>query len=81
MLKGKTLADYDVTVSQVFKDSYAYVTSNNTKVSSIGWATNDDAMPSGLNDDFYAASQDLYRSNDIAAQLAKLDAEWNTATQ
>jgi multiple sugar transport system substrate-binding protein/raffinose/stachyose/melibiose transport system substrate-binding protein len=81
MLKGKTLADYHVSVSPVFKDSYAYVTNSNTKVSSIGWATNDDAMPSGLNDDFYAASQDLYRSDDIAAQLAKLDADWNTATQ
>jgi multiple sugar transport system substrate-binding protein/raffinose/stachyose/melibiose transport system substrate-binding protein len=81
MLKGKTLDDYGVTVTQVFKDSYAYVTNNNTKVSAIGWATNDDAMPSGLNDDFYAASQDLYRSDDIAAQMAKLDSAWDTATQ
>jgi multiple sugar transport system substrate-binding protein/raffinose/stachyose/melibiose transport system substrate-binding protein len=81
MLKGKTLADYDVNVSQVFKDSYAYVTQQNTKVSAIGWATNDDSMPSGLNDAFYAASQDLYNNNDIPAQMSKLDSAWDTATK
>lgn len=81
MLKGKTLADYDVNVTQVFEDSYAYVLSQNTKVSAFGWATNDDSMPSGLDDDFYAAGQDLYNSNDIAAQMAKLDSAWDTATK
>ncbi|MEY9932163.1 ABC-type glycerol-3-phosphate transport system substrate-binding protein [Catenulispora sp. GP43] len=81
MLKGKTLADYNVTVSQVFKDSYAYVTDQNTKVSSIGWASNDDAMPSGLNDAYYAASQALFSSDDVAGQMAKLDSAWNAATR
>lgn len=81
MLKGKTLADYDVNVTQVFEDSYAYVLNQNTKVSAFGWATNDDSMPSGLDDDFYAAGQDLYNSNDIAAQMAKLDSAWDTATK
>jgi multiple sugar transport system substrate-binding protein/raffinose/stachyose/melibiose transport system substrate-binding protein len=81
LLKGKTLADYHVNVSQVFKDSYAYVTAPDKKVSAIGWVTNDDAMPSGLNDDFYAAAQALYNSDDVAGQMAKLDIDWNTATQ
>ncbi|WP_223297231.1 ABC transporter substrate-binding protein [Catenulispora acidiphila] len=81
MLKGKTLADYNVTVTQVFKDSYAYVTDKNTKVSSIGWATNDDSMPSGLNDAYYAASQALFTSDDVAGQMAKLDSAWNAATK
>jgi ABC-type glycerol-3-phosphate transport system substrate-binding protein len=81
MLKDKTLADFNVNVSQVFKDSYAYVVNKNTKVSAIGWATNDDSMPSGLNDDFYAAAQALYNSSDVAGQMAKLDSAWNTATQ
>ena len=81
MLKGKTLADYKVDVSQVFKDSYAYVLNQNTKVSAFGWATNDDSMPSGLNDAFYAASQALYNSDDIAGQMAKLDAAWDKATK
>ena len=81
MLKGKTLADYNVTVTQVFKDSYAYVQNKNTKVSAIGWATNDDSMPSGLNDAFYAASQALYNSDDIAGQMAKLGAAWDKAAK
>jgi len=81
MLKGKTLADYKVNVTQVFKDSYAYVTDNNAKVSAIGWATDDDAMPSGLNDAFYAASQALFRSDDVTAELSKLDSAWDTATK
>lgn len=81
MLKGKTLADYNVTVSQVFKDSYAYVGQQNTKVSAFGWATNDDSMPSGLNDAFYAASQALFNSDDIAGQMTKLDTAWDAATK
>ncbi|MFF5289346.1 ABC transporter substrate-binding protein [Paractinoplanes globisporus] len=81
MLKGKTLADYNVTVTQVFKDSYAYVGEQNNKVSSFGWATNDDSMPSGLNDAYYAASQALFGSDDVAGQMAKLDAAWNAATK
>ncbi|MEY9962432.1 ABC-type glycerol-3-phosphate transport system substrate-binding protein [Streptacidiphilus sp. MAP12-16] len=81
MLKGKTLADYNVNVTQVFTDSYAYVTDKNTKVSSIGWATNDDSMPSGLNDAFYAASQALFTSDGVHAQMAKLDAAWDAATK
>ncbi|MFJ3306842.1 ABC transporter substrate-binding protein [Streptomyces sp. NPDC086549] len=81
MLKGKTLADYGVDVTQVFKDSYSYVTQQNTKVSAIGWAANDDAMPSGLNNAFYSASQALFSSDDINGQLAKLDAAWDAATK
>ncbi|SEM19444.1 ABC transporter substrate-binding protein [Streptacidiphilus jiangxiensis] len=81
MLKGKTLADYNVNVTQVFKDSYSYVTDQNTKVSAFGWATNDDSMPSGLNDAFYAASQALFTSDDVNGQMAKLDAAWDAATK
>lgn len=81
MLKDKKLADYNVNVTRVYKDSYAYVTDQNTKVSSFGWATNDDAMPSGLNDAFYAASQALYGSDDVRGPLAKLDAAWDSATK
>jgi ABC-type glycerol-3-phosphate transport system substrate-binding protein len=81
MLKGKTLDDYSVDVTQVFKDSYAYVTDQNTKVSAIGWATNDDSFPSGLNDAYYAACQALYNSDDVAGQMAKLDSAWDAATK
>jgi multiple sugar transport system substrate-binding protein/raffinose/stachyose/melibiose transport system substrate-binding protein len=81
MLKGKTLADYSVNVSPVFTDSYGYVTQTNNKVSSIGWATNDDAMPGSLNNDFYAAAQALFNTGDVAGQMKKLDSAWNTASK
>src|SRR6266545_1894621 len=81
MLKDKDLAGYNVNVTQVFKDSYAFVLNKNTKVSAFGWATNDDSMPSGLNDAFYAASQALFSSDDIAGQMTKLDAAWDSATK
>ena len=79
-LSGRDEA-YSPAVTQVFKDSYAYVGQQNTKVSAFGWATNDDSMPSGLNDAFYAASQALFSSDDIAGQMSKLDAAWATATK
>ncbi|MEW1863510.1 extracellular solute-binding protein [Streptomyces sp. NPDC088194] len=81
MLKNKTLADYHVTVSPAFSDSYAYVTKTDTKVSSIGWATNDDALPGSGNNDFYAAAQALFNSGDVKGQMAKLDKAWSTSTQ
>ncbi|MYS20997.1 multiple sugar transport system substrate-binding protein/raffinose/stachyose/melibiose transport system substrate-binding protein [Streptomyces sp. DvalAA-14] len=81
MLKGKTLQDYGVTVSPAFSDSYAYVTKTNTKVSAIGWATNDDALPGSLNNDFYAAAQALFNSKDVKGEMSKLDQSWNTATK
>jgi len=81
MIKGKTLASYDVTVSPAFTNSYSYVTQTNNKVSSIGWATNDDAMPGSLTNDFYAAAQALFNTSDVKGQMAKLDQDWATATQ
>jgi multiple sugar transport system substrate-binding protein/raffinose/stachyose/melibiose transport system substrate-binding protein len=81
MLKGKTLADYGVTVSPVFTQSFSYVTDQNNKVDSMAWATNDDSLPGSLNNDFYAAAQALFNSNDVAGQMSKLDTAWSTATQ
>jgi ABC-type glycerol-3-phosphate transport system substrate-binding protein len=81
MLKGKTLPDYGVSVSPAFTNSYAFVTKTNTKVSAIGWATNDDALPGSLNNDLYAAAQALFNSDDVKGQLSKLDQSWDTATK
>jgi ABC-type glycerol-3-phosphate transport system substrate-binding protein len=81
MLKGKTLTDYNVTVSPVFTNSFSLVTNTNNKVSAIGWATNDDALPGSLNNDLYAAAQALFNSGDVQGQMNKLDADWATATK
>jgi ABC-type glycerol-3-phosphate transport system substrate-binding protein len=79
MLKGKTLKDYGVTVSKAFTDSYALVTQDNTKVDSIGWVTNDNALPPGLNDKFYAMSQKLFTSDDVQGALKSLDGSFDEA--
>ena len=81
MLKNQTLADFDVTVSPVYTSSYSYVTGSNNKVSAIGWATNDDALPGSLNDDFYAVAQALFNTSNVQGQMAQLDQDWTTATQ
>ena len=81
MLKNKSLADFNVSVSPVYTNSYSYVTGSNNKVSSIGWATNDDAMPGSLNNDFYAAAQALFNTSDVQGQMSKLDQDWTSATQ
>ncbi|MFB7288296.1 ABC transporter substrate-binding protein [Actinacidiphila glaucinigra] len=81
MLKDKTLDDYGVNVSPAFTDSYAFVTKDNTKVSSIGWATNDDALPGSLNNEFYAAAQALFNTGDVRGEMAKLDQAWDSATK
>ena len=81
MIKGKTLDDYGVTVTTVFKDSYQFVTDENNKVSAIAWATNDDSLPPGVNDAFYSTGQALFTSDDVAGAMKKLDDAWKTATQ
>jgi ABC-type glycerol-3-phosphate transport system substrate-binding protein len=81
MLKNKTLADYNVTVSPVFNQSFGYVTQENKKVSAIAWATNDDAMPGSLNNDIYAAAQALFNTDNVQGEMKKLDDKWTTATK
>jgi multiple sugar transport system substrate-binding protein/raffinose/stachyose/melibiose transport system substrate-binding protein len=81
MLKDKALADYHVTVSPVFTSAFSFVTQTNNKVSAIGFATNDDALPGALNNDFYAAAQALFNTGDVAGQLKKLDQHWDSATK
>jgi multiple sugar transport system substrate-binding protein/raffinose/stachyose/melibiose transport system substrate-binding protein len=81
MLKNQTLASFDVSVSPVYTSSYSYVTGTNNKVSAIGWATNDDALPGSLDNDLYAAAQALFNTGDVQGQMSQLDQDWATATQ
>ena len=80
MLKGKTLASYGLTLSPAFNDSYSYVTNTNTKVSSMSWATNDDALPGNVTTDFDAAAQALFSTSNVQGQMQQLDQDWSTAT-
>jgi multiple sugar transport system substrate-binding protein/raffinose/stachyose/melibiose transport system substrate-binding protein len=80
MLKGKSLASYGLTLSPAFNSSYSYVTATNTKVSSMSWATNDDALPGNVTNDFDAAAQALFSTSNVLGQMQQLDQDWTTAT-
>jgi multiple sugar transport system substrate-binding protein/raffinose/stachyose/melibiose transport system substrate-binding protein len=80
MIKGKPLASYGLTLSPAFNDSYSYVTNTNTKVSSMSWATNDDALPGNVTNDFDAAAQALFSTSNVQGQMQQLDQDWATAT-
>jgi ABC-type glycerol-3-phosphate transport system substrate-binding protein len=80
MLKGKPLASYGLTLSPAFNSSYSYVTNTNTKVSSMSWATNDDALPGNVTNDFDAAAQALFSTSNVLGQMQQLDQDWATAT-
>ncbi|MFJ1709143.1 ABC transporter substrate-binding protein [Kitasatospora sp. NPDC088346] len=79
MFKNIKLEDFDAKVTPVYTDAFALVGQENTKVSSIGWVTNDDAMPPGVADLFYAVSQQLFTNGDVAGQLGALDKAWDKA--
>jgi ABC-type glycerol-3-phosphate transport system substrate-binding protein len=81
MIKGKQLSDYGVSVSKAFTDSYALVTNQNTKVDAIGWVTNDNALPPGLNDEFYGMAQALFTKDDVAGRLKSLDDKFDAAAK
>jgi ABC-type glycerol-3-phosphate transport system substrate-binding protein len=79
MIKGKSLASYGLTLSPAFSNSYSYVTNTNTKVSSMSWATNDDALPGNVTNDFDAAAQALFSTSNVSGQMQQLDQDWATA--
>ena len=80
MLKGKSLASYGLSLSPAFYGSYSYVTNTNTKVSSMSWATNDNALPGNVTSDFDAAAQALFSTSNVLGQMQQLDQDWATAT-
>jgi ABC-type glycerol-3-phosphate transport system substrate-binding protein len=80
MIKGKSLASYGLTLSPAFYSSYSYVTSQNNKVSSMSWATNDNALPGNVVNDFDAVAQALFSTSNVKAQMQQLDQDWASAT-
>jgi ABC-type glycerol-3-phosphate transport system substrate-binding protein len=80
MIKGKSIASYGLSLSPAFNASYSYVTNTNTKVSSMSWATNDNALPGNVTSDFDAAAQALFSSSNVLGQMQQLDQDWATAT-
>ncbi|HEY2312964.1 MAG TPA: extracellular solute-binding protein, partial [Streptosporangiaceae bacterium] len=80
MIKGKSLASYGLSLSPAFYNSYSYVTSTNTKVSSMSWATNDNALPGNVTSDFDALAQGLFSNSNVLGQMQQLDQDWASAT-
>jgi ABC-type glycerol-3-phosphate transport system substrate-binding protein len=81
LLKGVTIESMGAKVTSLYNDTYTYVTDQNNKVASFGWVNNDDQLPPGVPDAFYAMSQKMFTDDDIDAQLAALDEDWDKATQ
>lgn len=75
MMKKTKLADFKVNVSKLYQQAYSFVTSKNIKVSSFGWADNDDSLAPGINNSFYELSQASFTNSDVVAQLTKLDTD------
>ena len=80
MLKGRTLASYGLQLSPAFNASYSYVTSQNSKVSSMSWATNDNAFPGNMTENFDAAAQALFSTSNVLGLMQQLDQNWASAT-
>src|SRR5260221_4477725 len=52
LIKGKTLDDYGVKVSDLFKEGYAYAEKSGTaKVDAFAWVNNDSALIAGITDE------------------------------
>jgi ABC-type glycerol-3-phosphate transport system substrate-binding protein len=79
MLKNVTLEGFGAKVTPIYTEAFAFVNGSGKKVSSAGWVNNDDAMPPGVADLFYALSQQLFTNADVPAQLDALDKAWDKA--
>jgi ABC-type glycerol-3-phosphate transport system substrate-binding protein len=82
MVKGMTLANYGVTVSDLFKQGYSYVGKDGTTVvDAFAWVNNDSALLAGMTDEFNKSAQSIINGTDITAELARLDKVWDQAAK
>ncbi|TDV57862.1 ABC transporter substrate-binding protein [Actinophytocola oryzae] len=79
MLKNKSIGDFGAKVTPLYTECYTLASADHDKVSAFGWVNNDDALPPGVNDLFYALSQQLFANGDVKGQLAQLDSDWDSA--
>src|SRR5258708_32031871 len=80
LVKGPTLDDYHVTLSDLFKEGYSYTTkSGTTKVDAFAWVNNDSALIAGLTDEFAKSTQNIILGKDVATETVRLDDLWDKA--
>jgi len=79
MMKGMTVEDYGVEMSDIWYDTYENVVMNDdyTKVPAFTWANNDfDPIP-GWKDEFYSSIQNILLGEDVVEEMARLDQVWD----
>ena len=81
MVKGKTIDDWDVEVSDLYTESYeGYVTNEDAqKVSTFTWSNNDDDVIGGMKEEIYSSIQNVFLGADVAEEMARLDQLWDEA--
>ncbi len=79
MIKGKTLEDWNVTVSNLYKEAFNEVVLNDdvAKVSAFSWSNNDDDVIAGVKEEFYASIQNIFLGTDVTEEMTRLDKVWD----
>ena len=80
LIKGMTLDDFHVKVTDLFKVGYSYTDmANTTKVDAFAWVNNDSALIAGLTDEFAKSTQNIILGKDVKTETARLDDLWDKA--
>lgn len=82
LITGKSLEDYNVTVSDLFLEGYGYVgLPDAAQVDAFAWVNNDSALIAGVTDAFAQAVQNIMLGSDVTAEAARLDEIWNESAE
>ncbi len=78
LIKGRTIEDYHVDVSDLFLENYAYLSRKDVVfVPSYGFALGDNSDLPGIRDEYARMAQELFMGADVEKELAKLDKVWD----
>jgi ABC-type glycerol-3-phosphate transport system substrate-binding protein len=82
LLKGMTIEDYGVTVSDLFLEGYSYVEKEGTsQVDAFAWVNNDSALLAGVTDELYVAIQNIILGEDVQTEMENIDTFWDRAAE
>ncbi len=79
MVKGKTIEDWGVEVSQLYLDAFNGVVANDAiqKVSAFTWSNNDNDVIGGMKDEIYRSVQNIFLGADVLTEMQMLDQKWD----
>ncbi len=79
MVKGKTIEEWGVEVSQLYLDAFNGVVANDAieKVSAFTWSNNDNDVIAGMKDEIYRSVQNIFLGADVLTEMQNLDAKWD----